>query len=229
MLRRHRRAGFLPSAWVFPGGRVTEEDGRPHPGVQGSTRPRAHAVAAVRETWEEAGLWLGESPPPPATRLPLQRGAIGLHDLLDTYGSTVVLDRLLPWAWWITPEAEPRRYDTRFFVAMADGEGEPDRVETTEARWVDPRDAIQLGQARFPLAPPTWWTLAELARLGSVGAVLEEAPRRPERPIVPIMRFTERGFRLLLPGHPEHPDPRLGALPVLIELEDDRWRGVHGT
>src|SRR5688572_1741762 len=69
MVQRNRRSGFLPNAWVFPGGRVDAEDAlHGHPGVRGrlaipgmtDAEAAAVGVAAARETLEEAGIWLGQ-------------------------------------------------------------------------------------------------------------------------------------------------------------------------
>ena len=126
LVQRHRRSGFLPSAWVFPGGRVDRSDY--DVGTTGGegliTRmglpvddARAHLVAGVRETFEESGVWLGDGGLPEAMRAPLARGELRLSELLERHGAAVNLSRVELWSWWITPEAEPRRYDTRFLVA----------------------------------------------------------------------------------------------------------------
>jgi 8-oxo-dGTP pyrophosphatase MutT (NUDIX family) len=237
MLQRHRRSGFLPSAWVFPGGRVDPGDGRVQRYEGGETaiellggdRDQAIAtlVAGIRETFEESGIWLGTNPPPDHTREPLNRGDIAFTELLETHDSTLAFDDVVPWSWWITPEAEPRRYDTRFLVARSDEEGRHDDLETTDSRWICPAAALELGQAGFPLAPPTWWSLVELTRAGDVDAVFASAPARPRRPIVPEMRFDADGMELLLPGHPEHPAPAFPDLPHLVRNEARRWVGYR--
>jgi 8-oxo-dGTP pyrophosphatase MutT (NUDIX family) len=220
LVQRHRRSGFLPNAWVFPGGRVEDADrARAASGsvcggdalAAGFGLPRAeaaaHGVASVRETYEEAGIWLGAG---------------------DPDAPRIDLDRLRAWSWWVTPEAEPRRYDTRFVVAVvADVIGRHDDVETVASQWIAPARAIAAGQSTLPLAPPTWWTLRELAVCGSVAAVLA-AVRHADRPIRPIMRFEEGGMFLLLPGHPDHPDAAIPALPDRITGERDRWVAWSG-
>ena len=238
MLQRHRRSGFLPNAWVFPGGRVDPGDAVAHPAVLGGEAAvarlqqpadvaRATLIAGVRETWEEAGIWLGERPPPVGTRHPLQRGEVSFAEVLDAHGSRVDLDQVQPWSWWVTPRAEPRRYDTRFLVARGGRGGVHDDIETTASRWICPAEAVALGQEGFPLAPPTWWSLIELARYGDLEAVFAAAPSRPVRPIEPVMRFFEHGMELLLPGHPDHPEADLLELPHLVKAEGRRWYGYR--
>lgn len=241
MVRRNRRVGFLPDAWVFPGGRVDGADHLDgHPALRGGEAslallglPRAQGlpllVAGVRETFEEAGIWLGDGRLPDGARGPLARGETRLAELLDAYGATVDLDRLRPWSWWITPEAEPRRYDTRFFVARADGEvGRHDDGETVESGWFDPREVLRDATIdRFPLAPPTWWTLRELAGCATVAHALAQRDR-PCPPIQPVLRFDEHGPELLLPGHPEHPHPAVEGLATRLTFEERRWVAWSG-
>ena len=241
MVRRHRKSGFLPNAWVFPGGRVDAADQLDgHPALRGGEAVLAqlggaradavaHVVAGLRETWEEVGVWLGDAPPDAALRGPVARGERPLHALLA--GPTSLdLDRLRAWSWWVTPQAEPKRYDTRFLVTIAeDADGHHDDHETVDSRWVDPRAALAApDHTHFPLAPPTWWTLAELARHASAEAAWEAAAARPQRPIQPILQFAADGLSLQLPGHPDHPDAGWPELPDAITFEADRWVAWRG-
>ena len=116
LLQRSRQVGFFPSAWVFPGGRVDDAD-VDFP-VLGSVEGvnAAFGVAAVRETFEEAGIWLGEGTPSQELRdaLNSRTGKLPLDGSLRAD-----LTQLRQWSWWITPDTEPKRYDTRFFVCIA--------------------------------------------------------------------------------------------------------------
>lgn len=144
LLRRHRRSGFAADAWVFPGGVVDDADRRlerrlwdgiePHRltqrfGLSADLVLGLH-VAAVRETWEEAGVLLArgraghpDGAPGPAARTDLRRW---LHDR----GLVLDLGALEYWSRWVTPRAEPRRYDACFFLAAAP----PGQARTTTAR-----------------------------------------------------------------------------------------------
>jgi 8-oxo-dGTP pyrophosphatase MutT (NUDIX family) len=131
MGRRHMRHRFFPGAYVFPGGRVDPGDGRvavadgyrPDVGGQlalqlkgpkGPARVRAFGVAALRETWEEAGLLIGTAPARALPRLPEDFAAFGARGLLPA------LDPLRFVARAITPPRRPRRFDTRFLACFAD-------------------------------------------------------------------------------------------------------------
>lgn len=236
LVQRHRHSGFLPHAWVFPGGRVDPADHLAgHPAVRGGARAVdllglgpdlgvAVLVAGVRETFEEAGIWLGDGDLPEEARAPLARGEITLPALLERHGATLDLDLLVPWSWWITPTSEPKRYDTRFLVALASAEGSHDEHETVDSGWFRPTDVLEGADAgRFPMAPPTWWTLRELATLSSPPAVAEAGWRRPQAPIQPILHFGAGGFELRLPGHPEHPDPAVPGIPTAVTFRQGKW------
>ncbi len=230
MVQRHRRAGFLPQAWVFPGGRVDPGDrglvGHPrvHGGEQLSDRfavpldqAVAHAVAGIRETFEEAGVWLGSGRLPEALRGPLNDGEVALADALAEHDATLPLDGLAAWSWWVTPEAEPKRYDTRFLAVALPPDSAPvhDDLEVVDSRWVCPRAVLEAGdQAGFPLAPPTWWTLRELAAYPDVASALA-SERVPSLPIQPTMSFVEEGVDLELPPIP--------GLPQRIRFHGGTW------
>lgn len=230
MVQRNRRSGFLPNAWVFPGGRVEATDALyGHPGVRGrlsvpgmaEAEAAAVGVAAVRETLEEAGIWLGAGQVSDRER--------PVPDLL-AQGAAVELDRLRAWSWWVTPAAEPKRFDTRFLVALSPtGTARHDDREVVDSRWISPRAVIERGdQDAFPLAPPTWWTLRELAAFSDAGSAFA-ARRQAGRVIQPIMEFGDEGLVLLLPGHPAHPEPALDGLPDRITAEDGQWVAWQGA
>jgi 8-oxo-dGTP pyrophosphatase MutT (NUDIX family) len=212
LVQRHRSSGFLPNAWVFPGGRVEDADraavalGADALSSRLGLTPdeaRAYGVAALRETWEEAGLWLG--------------GGAGPGE------GPVDLRGLVAWSWWVTPEIEPKRFDTRFFAVRADGPARHDDREVVASAWMRPADAIAIGAA-LPLAPPTWWTLFELSAHACVADALAFASARPLARIQPILRFGEAGIELVLPGHAEHPDGEIEGLPDHVVYDAGTWR-----
>jgi len=203
----------------------------------GLTREQAvpYLAAAFRETFEESGIWLGEGQPPPAARDALNRagGARGrrsapeerttLAHVLDQHQVSADLDLLQPWSWWVTPRQEPRRYDTRFFVAFVDtDEGLHDAGETVASAWLPLHTAVERAEAgELPMAPPTWWTLRELAELGTRSAI--QARGAPQAAICPILEGGPESLRLVLPGHPAHPDQAIAGLPSEIRFVQGRW------
>jgi 8-oxo-dGTP pyrophosphatase MutT (NUDIX family) len=158
--RRHAGHKFMPGKFVFPGGRVEPIDRRMpaatplHPQVEARllcrvqrpspAKARAYALAAIRETFEEAGLLLGvKQPQQPAVPSPLWDGfaAASVHPDL---GVIHFIARA------ITPPNRTRRFDTRFFAVDAgaiahriDGIIGPDS-ELIELVWLPLDEARQL-------------------------------------------------------------------------------------
>jgi 8-oxo-dGTP pyrophosphatase MutT (NUDIX family) len=143
---------------------------------------------------------------------------------------------LVPFARWVTPEVEPKRFDARFFLAaVPEGEaGGVDRHEVTEGVWLSPADALAAAdRGEIALPPPTLWNLQDLAALPTIERALEEGRRRAAAGIEPVCprlhaRAAESGrIVLLLPGDPEYESPA-GAAPSpdrqrRFELIDGRW------
>lgn len=228
MLRRLRTMAFAPGVYVFPGGSVDDrdaEDGHDWCGpipeqvapLLGLPSGRAQAMirAAVRETFEECGVLLAgptadsvvedtSGPDWDADRHALADGSVSLAELLTRRGLVLRADLLRPWARWITPEAEQRRYDTRFFVAALPtgqrargGTGEAD-----EAAWLRPDGAIAAAEAgQLMLLPPTAITLRELAGYPDVPAILTAERRIVVRQ--PEVVFTDGQAVLVIPGDQE--------------------------
>ena len=119
-----------------------------------------------------------------ADRAGLARGSSSLHDVLRRRGLVVRSDLLAAWTHWITPAFEPRRYDTRFFVAaLPPGQHARDvSTESDRVAWMTPADALA---ADVALMPPTRVTLTELAQYRSCADVLKAAQERTIAPIEP--------------------------------------------
>ena len=225
LLRRVRAMAFAGGMHVFPGGSVDPADaaaaiGWAGPDVSawagafGSTEPAARSLvcAAVRETFEESGVLLaGPSADEllahvstdewEAERVALEAREHSLSELLSRRGLVLRSDLLRPLAHWITPEVEPRRFDTRFFLARLP-EGQVTRTAGTEADqrvWVRPADALDL-----PMLPPTRAVLEDLSTYGDVEAAL--AAERTITPVMPTLQVGADGALVfLLPGDDGHP------------------------
>ncbi|MFI9008918.1 NUDIX hydrolase [Actinosynnema sp. NPDC053489] len=212
LLRRVVGMAFAGGMTVFPGGGVDPRDADTSVAWSGpppswwATRfgcsvelATALVCAAVRETFEESGVLLAgpssssvvaDTSAYAAARAALVARELSLARFLASEGLVLRADLLRPWANWLTPEEEPRRYDTYFFVAVLP-EGQSADGVTTEASdgaWQRPVDAMADWKAgRRALMPPTWVTLAELDELGSVAEVLA-APRTVSKVIPKLVR-----------------------------------------
>jgi 8-oxo-dGTP pyrophosphatase MutT (NUDIX family) len=220
--RRPMGMGFAGGLWVFPGGRVDQSDrdpavdatwAGPSPAAWAERmdlpagEARGHLVAACRETLEEAGLLLATPTPEPvalaSARRELLSGSTGFAELLARLGVRLDADRLRYWAWWVTPDQEPRRYDTRFFVAglPAGAAVTAHLAEAERERWLQPAEAA--ADQDLPMLPPTRYTLRDLAAYGSVAEALAAgADRRVER-ILPVLD----GAELVMPWRERYPVP----------------------
>jgi 8-oxo-dGTP pyrophosphatase MutT (NUDIX family) len=231
MLRRQTSMAFAPGVYVFPGGSVDRRDADEEVGWVGPDAQewgrifaappalaRALVCAAVRETFEESGVLLaGESASSvvadtsaddwEADRRALLDRSVSLAGLLRRRGLVLRADLLRPWARWITPVVEPRRYDTRFFAAALPAGQRTRDVggEASEVAWVAPADALKARErGEISLFPPTAVTLSELAECGDLDTVLT-GPRQVV-PIVPEVELREGAVWLTVPG--------LGDVPI---------------
>jgi len=219
LMKRTRSAGFVPGAYVFPGGRVDRADSA-QPLMNGvgpiswaADHEFSFGVAALRETFEEAGIllaransgvWAAEE----LDRLVLDRGRAGLlagefsfHQLLTELDLTLSLDDLVPIAHWITPVEEPRRFDTLFFLAPlpAGSEVEPDPREMVDAIWISPSEALaEFRDGRLPMVFPTVVTLESLVGFDSVESAIVSARGLSVTPILPRLIRTDQGVGIVL-------------------------------
>jgi 8-oxo-dGTP pyrophosphatase MutT (NUDIX family) len=207
VLRRAATMAFAAQMHAFPGGGVDARDGDldvpwvgPAPqewaAVLGSSETQARELvcAAVRELFEECGVLLAgpdgadvvadlSDPSWEDDRQALLGRELALSQLLLRRGLVLRTDLLRAWAHWTTPVFEPRRYDTRFFVAaLPSGQRAQDvGGEADRAGWVPAAVAAQrFHRGELAMLPPTIITLEELGRVPSVAAALA-TPRRISR------------------------------------------------
>lgn len=228
LLRRHRRSGFAAGAWVFPGGVVDGGDADlalvermdgPTPmqwaerlGLSDPAEAVSFVTAAVREAFEETGIMLArlaEDATNPGGReeLEIARRAllaevVDLRQIIVTRSLRISGGDLLYLAHWITPEPEPRRYDTRFFLARvgADAVCTPHEAEMAESVWLTARGAVHFFEnGSLKMLPPTVHTLRRLAGFGSVDEIFAELADAPVPAIMPVMRVQDDGVAIVLP------------------------------
>lgn len=224
MVRRSPQASFMPGAYVFPGGAVDAADGqtpcdesdealarRIGRVTQVGGQARAHAVAALRECFEECGLWLGVDHAPADTLAALRaqlHGGRPLGTLAAGAGLPLVTSCLQPFSHWVTPLGLPKRFDTLFFVAPAPAGQAPavDAGETTTLAWVQPAQALQTHvQGGFPMEFATLTTVQSLQPFASAGALLAHAAAQTTLPpLHPRLQLDAQGRvqGVLLPGQP---------------------------
>ena len=129
--------------------------------------------------------------------------ATAVRELLEETGVHLPVTALVPWARWVTPEGEPRRYDTYFFVAALPAGAEPvaSGTEMDIIAWLSPVQAlVAYERGDLPMMPPTVITLRELAAFPDLGSVLAGASGRTLDPVRPRILDDEEGIRLELPG-----------------------------
>jgi 8-oxo-dGTP pyrophosphatase MutT (NUDIX family) len=218
LLRRQQSMAFAAGMTVFPGGRVDPTDSSiadswsgPSPAWFGerlgcsAETAAAYVAAAVRETFEESGVLLAgpstESVVEDTTgddweadRVALESRELGFADFLHRRGLVLRADLLGAWAHWITPEFEPRRYDTAFFVAALPA-GQVTRDVTSESdqvAWIRPGDAVRAVEAgEMLMLPPTYLCCRDLSSYDVVSGALAASAHREIRAIQPTIRVED--------------------------------------
>jgi 8-oxo-dGTP pyrophosphatase MutT (NUDIX family) len=230
MLRRRASMAFAGGAYAYPGGGVDPRDDEHQIRWAGPTRAwwanrlgvdetsaQAVVCAAVRETYEEAGVLLAGPTPDTvvgdttgedweADRAALVARDLSFAEFLDRRGLVLRSDLLGAWARWITPEFETRRYDTWFFVAALP-QGQRTRNASTEADrtvWIRPSDAAEgYDKGELLMMPPTVATLRQLVPYGSAAEALAAAPARDLTAVLAKARLENGEVILAWPGHDE--------------------------
>jgi len=179
----------------------------------------AHLITAIRENFEEAGVLPGFSCDPTekewadlkTNRIPsLPRG--WLKKFVTSQKTTLDMSGLSRWSHWMTPERMPRRYDTRFFMAiMPDNQScSPDMNETTHGIWVTPEDGLAGNlDGDIPLSPPTLASLHELLRFPQMNDLkMAMASRKWGAPILPRLVPSDGGTVILMPWDDAYTHPK---------------------
>ncbi|CAM5476939.1 hypothetical protein GCM10010222_38860 [Streptomyces tanashiensis] len=240
MLRRRTSMAFAGGAYAYPGGGVDPRDEQPvrwagpsletwaaRLGLDDAAQAQAVVCAAVRETFEEAGVLLaGETEDGVVgdttgeewerDREALVARELSFADFLDRRGLVLRSDLLGAWARWITPEFEQRRYDTWFFVAALP-EGQRTRDVSGEADrtvWIRPAEAAAgYDRGELTMMPPTISTLRTLEPFGTAAEALAAAGEQDMAPVLAQARLEGDELVLSWPGHEEFTKviPRGGA------------------
>ncbi|WP_406399448.1 NUDIX hydrolase [Streptomyces uncialis] len=230
LLRRRASMAFAGGAYAYPGGGVDPRDDDPGLRWAGPSRAwwaerlgtdeataQAIVCAAVRETYEEAGVLLAGPAPDAvvsdttgadweADRAALAARGTSFAEFLDRRGLVLRSDLLGAWARWITPEFEPRRYDTWFFVAVLPP-GQRTRNASTEADrtvWARPAEAAaRYDRGELTMMPPTIATLRGLAGFATAADALAASADQDLTPVLARARLEGDQVVLSWPGHEE--------------------------
>ena len=207
LLKRSEKSRFFPGYYVFPGGAVEEEDHIGLPSAEFADMSQeifierlggglkteeavAHAVSAIRETFEEAGVLLAdrkESTREKRQDLCERRMDKGLPkgwflECILSDGWVLTFSCLGRWAHWITPRLMRSHFDTRFFVAFMpqDQVCLPDERETVHGIWISPEQALKGNhEGEITLSPPTLVTLQELLGYKDLSTLQRSVKTRP--------------------------------------------------
>lgn len=227
--RRAERGDHSSGAWVFPGGIVESSDAAAHDVCDGLDEAEASRrlglpqggldfhVAAVRECFEESGLLFARGSDGRRIdldgadgarlapwRQALHRGERTMAQLCASEGLRLATDRLVYLSHWLTPLGRPKRFDTRFFLAVLP-EGQTaahDGTEMVEQLWARPAEALARSKT-LKLLTPTQKTLELLSRFASVEEAMAwaVAPRAVAL-VMPRVANGSAGHRPVLPDEP---------------------------
>jgi 8-oxo-dGTP pyrophosphatase MutT (NUDIX family) len=211
LLKRATTMSFAGGRYAFPGGRVDPRDSDASVAWAGPSAEewgerfgcsaadaRALVCAAVREMFEETGvLFAGPCPTTvvestadaawEADRRALETRELSFGELLTRRSLVLRTDLLGAWSRWVTPEFEPRRYDTAFFVAALPA-GQHARDVSGEADttvWTPAAQAVaDHGAGKVSMLPPTITTLRQMSGFASAAAALAASSDRDLTPII---------------------------------------------
>lgn len=220
MVRRSQASHFVPDAYVFPGGTVTDEDlseraaariagldenflrnqfrAQPAPNMPALPLPSPHEaagllVAALRELYEESGVLLLTAPASNVI-VTSRRNFLGL---LEEQNLCADARQLLLFSQWLTPPQFAHRYNTHFFLARVDADAiaTADMLETHDGLWISPAEALDRSAAgSFSLVYPTIKHLERLTAFTNIDALFAFARSKPILGITP--NATVNGFEL---------------------------------
>jgi 8-oxo-dGTP pyrophosphatase MutT (NUDIX family) len=268
LLQRNPEGAFFAGNFVFPGGAVSSEDRdltcwlghtdlSENERVERFRKPLGgneifcYVVSAIRETFEESGVFLGtgvDGGEGWVEETSNNRVTGGLpKDWLRRWVSAQPIllgfSMLSPWSHWITPEAMIKRFDTRFFIAkLPPGQVcSPDGRETVQGIWVSPQAAIESNlNGEMALSPPTLVTLHQMlpyTRMADLDAALKDRPWGTA--IFPRLVTLPHGAMIVEPWDPmyakdlvlDEDDLKDAVLPLgvpfsRIWFHDGLWRAV---
>jgi 8-oxo-dGTP pyrophosphatase MutT (NUDIX family) len=225
MVVRHHQIDFASGALVFPGGKAIASDylSEYREFSDGEAEIDADElairVAAIRETYEEAGFLLARRRNDKQLlsgarmsglnhyRQLLNDQQVDFIDILKREELVLALDTLTPFAHWITPEMMPKRFDTIFFLASAPVGHRPehDGGESVDSVWISPQQALKaFRQGTHQLIFPTRLNIEKLARYRSFDHLLSQARTAPIHTVLPWIEHRRDGDYLCIPTEADY-------------------------
>lgn len=258
MLKRNLNSDFVGGAYVFPGGAVDPADREDDLGPLCVGRTDADAsrrlgidrgglaywVAAIRESFEEAGLLLAygrdglivdlddqaEVARWSDHRTEVDSGRRRLIEVCAAEGLQLAVDGMHYFGHWVTPVGAPRRYDTRFFLAASPERQTPlhDDHEVIDNVWVRPADGLARAESgELMMLPPTVSSLRAMARFDCVADALDAATEIVTVPrILPKVIPVDGGMRIVLPGESSYDE---GGTDLPPDADWTRSASLDGT
>jgi 8-oxo-dGTP pyrophosphatase MutT (NUDIX family) len=225
-----------PSASVSPRPASTVvvlRDGPDGPEVLMVRRNRGASFMADAYVFPGGRVELSDGEPP------LSFAVAGARELREEAAIDAPPASLIEFAHWITPSAEPKRFDARFFVTAVPGGqvARHDAMETVDSLWATPRALLErYGRGELKLPPPTICNLEDLEPHATVEDVLEWARKRPFVAVLPKLVPDGDTLAIVLPWDSEYASlPGEGASidpahPLArgrsrFVLKDGRWWG----
>ena len=234
LLKRSTKSGFMAGNYVFPGGVLDPGDRdacywQPYVDLNpaeltqrlagknlNDQEAQPYGIAAIRETFEEAGVLLGRCEKESTAELEklnrmrqnIETSENWLQDLVATGKWMLSFSGLYPWSHWITPAKMKKRFDTRFFIAPMppDQVCRPDNRETTHGVWISPHKGLAGNQSgEIPLSPPTVVTLHELLSYQSLDDLVQHAVKNSwGEALMPRLTFAGEDPVIVEPWDPKY-------------------------
>ncbi|MEI9476981.1 MAG: hypothetical protein WCO26_10450 [Deltaproteobacteria bacterium] len=203
-------------------------------------------VAGIRELFEEAGVLLAYDRKGAllSSRNPilqekfmyyrtlLQEGKVTLSQMALKEHLLYAVDQLHYYAHWITPEAYPQRFDTRFFLARhpVGQEARHDEKEMTMGIWLSPQEALEMNsKGEMVLSPPTLKTVEDLSLFTSLDDLFDSSRKKVIEPVLPILRKVSNQTFIVYPWDPEYPVFQRGEIPAPLNHGTPRRPGDRST
>ena len=222
LLARSHKSAFASGALVYPGGAVDEGDRNPALRARAggsdalADEELAFRIAAIREAFEECGVLLGRARGSNdlvgrgrvAAVKRRFAGALADHSLdmlalAQEEDLVLACDHLVPFAHWITPETQPKRFDTYFFLASAptDQEARHDGHESIASVWITPAALVEAADAgAWYVMFPTRLNAQKFGRSATVADALAAARSSPVVTVMPAGQKVDGGRRLRIPA-----------------------------